>query len=246
MKTFAFLSCVQIWLLVPHRLGGEFMWAGSCWIGAWQIMFLWIWLSTHFLSTWEAGTGPSMCQQPGTRKTSTSNCGWIWMASQYHQEERSTTSITTGGITEVPTWNCCSGAGSWLSRLWDSLALEDVHVLQDPKWRKKTLRRRFLSVLFLACLHILCPLRNAIAPPKTMSLKSSSWTLTLKQGMCGVGSSIDFPKPEIQGLNYYNWGLRCVNHSKTITVKDQECLKQKMTSVYLNPVAGLHWRMGRN
>ena len=129
--------------------------------------------------------------------------------------------------------------------LWDSLALEDVHVLQDPKWRKKALRRRFLSV-FLACLHILCPLRNAIAPPKTMSLKSSSWTLTLKQGMCGVGSSIDFPKPQIQGLNCYDWGLRCVNHSKTITVKDKDCLKQKMTSVYLNPVAGLHWRMGRN
>ena len=119
MKTCAFLGCVQIWLLVPHRLGGEFMWAGSCWIGAWQIMFLWTWLSTRFLSTWEAGTGPSMCQQPGTRKTSTSNCGWIWMASQYHQEKRSTTSITTRGITEVPTWNCCSGAGSWLSRLWD-------------------------------------------------------------------------------------------------------------------------------
>ena len=111
--------------------------------------------------------------------------------------------------------------------LWDSLALEDVHVLQDPKWRRKTLRRRFLSVLFLACLQILCPLSNAITPPKTMSLKSSSWTLTLKQGMCGVGSSIDFPKPKIQGLNYYVWGLRCVNHSKTITVKDQECLKQK-------------------
>ena len=102
-----------------------------------------------------------------------------------------------------------------------------------------------LSVLFLACLHSLCPLRNAIAPPKTMSLKSSSWTLTWNKG-CGVGSSIDFPKPQIQGLNCYDWGLRCVNHSKTITVKDQECLKQKMTSVYLNPVAGLHWRMGRN
>ena len=82
--------------------------------------------------------------------------------------------------------------------LWDSWALEDVHVLQDLKWRKKkTLLRRFLSVLFLACLHILCPLRNAITLPKTMSLKSSSWTLTLKQGMCGVGSSIDFPKPNI-------------------------------------------------
>ena len=83
--------------------------------------------------------------------------------------------------------------------LWDSLALEDVHVLQDPKWRQKTLRRRFLR-FFWACLHILCPLRNAITPPKTMSLKSSSWTLTLKQGMCGVGSSIDFPKPKIQGF----------------------------------------------
>ena len=60
---------------------------------------------------------------------------------------------------------------------------------------------------FWACLHILCPLRNAITPPKTMSLKSISWTLTLKQGMCGVGSSIDFPKPKIQGLNYYDWGF---------------------------------------
>ena len=28
--------------------------------------------------------------------------------------------------------------------LWDSLALEDVHVLQHPRWRKKTLRRPFL------------------------------------------------------------------------------------------------------
>ena len=111
--------------------------------------------------------------------------------------------------------------------LWDSFALEDVHVLQDPKWRKKKLRRRLLGVLFLACLHILCPLRNAITPPKTMSLKSSGWTLTLKQGMCGVGSSIDFPNPKLQGLNYYGWGLRCVDHSKTITVKDQECWKQK-------------------
>ena len=92
---------------------------------------------------------------------------------------------------------------------------------------QKKLRRRLLGVLFLACLHILCPLRNAITPPKTMSLKSSGWTLTLKQGMCGVGSSIDFPKPKLQGLNYYGWGLRCVDHSKTITVKDQECLKQK-------------------
>ena len=99
-------------------------------------------------------------------------------------------------------------------------------ILNDPKWRKK-IASSAPRCSFFACLHILCPLRNAITPPKTMSLKSSGWTLTLKQGMCGVGSSIDFPKPKLQGLNYYGWGLRCVDHSKTITVKDQECLKQK-------------------
>lgn len=36
--------------------------------------------------------------------------------------------------------------------LWGSLALEDVHVLQDREWPKKTVRGRFLS--FFACLHI--------------------------------------------------------------------------------------------
>lgn len=35
-----------------------------------------------------------------------------------------------------------------------------------------------------------------------------------------------FSKSRIQGLNHHDWGLRCVNYSKTITVKNQECLKQ--------------------
>ena len=35
-----------------------------------------------------------------------------------------------------------------------------------------------------------------------------------------------FPKSRIQGLNHHDWGLRCANYSKTITVKNQECLKQ--------------------
>jgi len=49
MKTFAFLSCVQIWLLVPHRLGGEFMWAGSCWIGAWLCSSEYGWAPTSWV-----------------------------------------------------------------------------------------------------------------------------------------------------------------------------------------------------
>ena len=77
-----------------------------------------------------------------------------------------------------------------------SLVLEeDVRVLQDREWPEKTMRCRFLSVLFW---HFW--LFFAHLTPGTTSSKKSSWTTTTKHGICGVRSSIGSLKFEIWGL----------------------------------------------
>ena len=89
---------------------------GACWQDHVGQMSDWLcppehdWMEIRFLSTWEVGTGQSLCQGPGIKRTSTSNCGWIWMACRCQQGGRSTIPMRTGGIARVSTWN------SWVWR----------------------------------------------------------------------------------------------------------------------------------
>ena len=122
--------------------------------------------------------------------------------------------------------------------LWDSLALEDVHVLQDPTWRKKTLRRRFLRV-FLGMSTYSLPLQecNHATQNYVIEKHQLNFDFETRDVWCWVLNRF-FPNPKFKV-----WII-------TIEAFDSQrpgVLKTKqMTSVYLNPVAGLHWRMDRN